>query len=1214
MRLRRNRVVMAILFAITLLLGVAALAISWRLQQEREITEEKAAAAVFANRLCQPTAIGPFGPGLHICYTKFEGANNIVQRVCSPSAFAEGAISSAHFAFNNTSNYRRDNNDYTCSVPIPCTTQQLDTEGVGAEVITYGPNPNSQYCIQSPAPGGPVTCTGGEENTWDYSQCTTCDGNLLDEGNVSWSQQGGQITAAVNHVDARDLDVYLSEGNYQQFQGLMVRVRLEREEAGTYTTVDENEGYGTCTNETITRRVWSNGLLTGDTWVKYNYWLLANKDEDLTLCCNDQFCGECPQNLRGFDGTKIYDVKTRLNTKELGYDVQNATSWRDAGVTCSRRNIPTLVDANPPAAATNYRVTAEVVPQGNWLLRTQAVTSNTCASIYAYEPQPDISCVSKTPNTAEQIEIGDTVTYTVTYTVENGTVESVTLVDDFDEASLTIDTATATSGYNCTVSAGRLICEYAPAGGVTGTQTLSYTATATASGEAENGILSITGTFGEQTTEWTPGEANPCASSVFVGVPPQPNAACVNKRMFTVANGAETEVTSTTEIDPGEQVRFRISYSNGPVAATATAPITITDNVPNGYETVTTTTTGCTVSGNNVTCTLTNVPVNGTGEIVINAAASTNIRNLQTTNTATVSISGDTNPADNSPAACTVGPEIAEANAVCVSKIVSPEGPVNPGDIVSYTVNYTVQSGPATVIISETIPEYLTLLDTTEYPLPDGCAVSANSLTCTIIETNAGTYQNQLTVYAEVDEDIPVAGTTISNTMTVREEGQTEGSDCSEQLVVEHIDPACLFVSGGPLILRVADGAQTLTATGYLGTHSDLEFRWVATGGTLSQTAWHESSGNPYATTDGSMRVDDVVTWTPPAGANEGDEYTVTAYVRPVGDTGDGVTSAECQTTAEITALDLYCIYLAPNESFDVFPVDMTFRADIGGEAGGTFTYDLDFGDTTTHYTGSGTVAGGTTIELPYIPPQASPHTYDSQSSTTYNPILTVTNTETGEESICPTVLAIETQSSWSIVKDSNVETCAVVNSSVNYTIVVTNTGDYTASLEEVRDTIDSAINTSTVSNIQECDANGQNCTTYNRADVLSGRTITWPGRTFTAGESRRYSYTVTISSAGDHYNVAEAVPTTGAIVRDDETFPTCAAPVTGSLSSAIYPLLGAIIAGFGGFYLYQTGTGAQIIANVIGRTKREVWRIANKKESFERATIRSAKRNRKNT
>ena len=694
----------------------------------------------------------------------------------------------------------------------------------------------------------------------------------------------------------------------------------------------------------------------------------------------------------------------------------------------------------------------------------------------------------------------------------------------------------------------------------------------------------------------------------------EPSARCTGKAIST----------GETAIDPGQEVTFTINWENGPVPGT----IIIRDEIPSGFENdsdnVTVSTDSCVISGGIVRCKLDNVEANASGNITITTSARSNVRDLETENTAYVSIDIDLDDEeDTTPDACTTGTAVSEANAVCESK----SGPATalPGDILTYQIDYTVERGPATVHITDTAPEYTSINTTADgCGLTPGCTVSGDTMTCVISNAEVGTYVNAVTFCVQVDETgIPLDGATVTNDeVKVWEESGGEpteyATNCSTSTTVTHTPPFCIITNPSVLTIRQQDVATTsieLTTTGDLGTHANLEFRWTATDGTLSSTEWHTASGTPNDPTVGE--VTDTVTWSPPAGAVDTDTYDIKAYVRPLGSTDEtGISANECEATSTITALDLICLYLTPNDPVGPFPFDMTFEADIGGDEGAAFTYDLDFGDDSTHYTGNDVVAAGTTIELPYIPPQDSPHTYDSTTPVSFSPSLTVTNTETGETSVCPTVLSGTTQSEWSIVKDSDVDTCVVANSVVAYSIVVTNTGDYSADLEEVRDTVDPKIDTATITNIRECDANGLNCTTYNKADVLSGRTITWPGRTFDAGESRRYMYNVTVSSAGDYYNIAEAVPTTGATVRDDETFPTCAGkttpkttPKTGILSSATYALVFATILGAFGAYAYQTRTGAQVVANVIGKTKRAAWRKANKREAFERDSIRSSKK-----
>jgi len=1161
MKLRTNRVKTIIIFIGTLLLGVTTLAISWRLQQEKQITEEEASANSGNAFWCTGMTTSACG-NLHSTYYSSLNAGN-------PDI-----------------------------VGVSCVTVQYDPDGNRwPTVLTMGPDPRNQREVDTEHD----SCGAYEQQFgmdcakyFDWSSCGTCKKiEIINQSatSVSIRAESRNLLATLE----RTADNTLTKLNQAKSRmDFLFRILNATGDIITEKIVLKNDTSinWICTSinphSSEPAYLWGGGL----SGRHYNSIQPQWKNWDCEISYQLNF----DQPLS--PGTYTVEVAARLGEGYL---------WRQPDALITSPEIPYSingVDGNELTYRQLYDPSnmsmTDFRPQNQftWLQDS----NNTCVRTFTVEPPPKVDCISKTVSPASGITVGDLVTYTVEY-FSSDIEGNVTITDTLDAR---LSPGRFSEG--CSASGQNITCIVD--GNTSGS--VVYIAQVTSAGNISNDATVSGGGLSDSTD---------CSVNFTAA---GPDAKCLSKT-----------IAPTGTIDPGQAVTFTVNWENGPIAGT----ILINDTIPNGFENVEVITlercptvhdvhdTDCYIRDGNIIEARIDATANDEGALEITATARSTVRDLETTNTATVRVDTDgdgtaDDTADNDNT-CSTGTEVSEANAVCESKTSNATSAVSPGDIVTYQIDYTVERGPATVHITDELPQYTSIYTEGDTcTLPTGCTVTGDILSCTITNAQVGTYVNAISFCVQVDETgIPLDGVTIVNNKVKVWEGATEpteySEDCTTSITVEHKPPFCIVTNPNVLTIRQQDVASTsieLTTTGDLGTHANLEFRWTTTGGTITTAAsedateWHAASGTPSGGT-----VVDVVTWAPPADAVDTDTYALKAYVRPVGSTDEtGISADECEATSTITALDLICLYLIPNDPVGPFPFDMTFEADIGGDESAAFTYDLDFDDGSTHYTGSGTVAAGTTIELPYIPPQSSPHTYDSLVPASFAPVLIVTNTETGEESICPTVLAGTTQSSWSIVKDSDVDTCVVANSVVAYSIIVTNTGDYTADLEEVRDTVDAKIDTATITNIRECDANGLNCTTYNKADVLSGRTITWPGRTFTAGESRKYMYNVTVSTAGDYYNIAEAVPTEGEIVRDDETFPTCtgkATPTTGALSSAVYAVIFASILGAVGTYVYQTRTGAQVIANVMGKTKRAAWRKANKKEAFERDSIRSSKK-----
>ncbi len=1183
MKPNRKRIVTAVVFAVTLVLGASALALAWRLQQEKATYEEAEAGSCGDNASCP--ADYPISAETTSC--SCHGDCVKCARVCCKDNGSGGC----------------DRSQTTTVWPAGIQDCQADgkyCEGGSCKTHDQGCTwPNDCETVSS----GSTTshwikwyCFGWTCSTEDcYNRCQLGSNLQATQTNMANAGVGNDTLEYPEVCYDRQVDYYNNDAppaNPGNFAG----ARLYSAEYAI--------GQGPCTN-VVTR------TLSGEVY------------------CQD--VGGTKMPIASANMTIIRNTLGNTTTTTSATGAYSSDLTGETGFASRLTSLPTgnLPNGQPYASM----VGPTLVPKSYCTVNTSyemcsaTAATNHTGFDFAYTnctptPNPTITCTSKSSDRdSSGISIGQSITYTVSYTITEQNLKTLQFTDNHSPAGiLSATVAEITPGLVCEdVVAGQFSCTMngtdaaAQALRSVGSHQVAFVVNVNQARVMEvdqitNNIYEFNGTWGDNNTAVT-GNTTACTDTVNVEI--NPEAVCTGK-----------SITPTGLIDPGQNVTFTINYSN---SGDVDGNILITDVVPNGFENVATTTSGCTASGNTVNCVIGTIS-QSSGTVTITAKAKSNVRDLETNNTATVriDINGDGTPDDTAPnateiATCSTEPTPSVAGVMCVSKDASAgyeeSEPIQPGDTLTYTVNYTVERGPATVIITEDIPEHLEVIEAT---LPTGCELRETDtvLYCEIVETDVGDYTNSISFDATVKTDIGIDGATITNEIFVYERGEekpsTNPDDCDETIYVEHEAPACVLTTPSVMTIRVADLAGTsisLTTTGDIGTHSDLDFLWTATGGTLSSTTWHASSGTPA-----NGQVADVVTWAPPTDAEDTDTFDIKVYVRPAGSTDEtGVSDDACESTATITALDLICNWLVPNDEYEFFPFDMTFAADIGGDQGAAFTYDLNYGDGSTHYTGSGTVAAGTTVELPYVPPQDEPHTYDSDTPVDYAPVLTVTNTETGETSVCPTVLGGRTQSEWTIVKDSDVDTCVAVNTTATYSIVVTNTGDYTADLAQVRDTIDSKIDTTTIANIRECDSNGLNCTTYNRTDVVSGRTITWPGRTYTAGESRKYMYTVTVNTAGDYYNVAEAIPETGATVRDDEVFPTCAgktpvAPETGALSTTAYiAILGMLIVA-GSYYAYNTKAGAQIVANVMGKTGRSVRRSLNRKETFERDAIRSEK------
>ncbi len=317
---------------------------------------------------------------------------------------------------------------------------------------------------------------------------------------------------------------------------------------------------------------------------------------------------------------------------------------------------------------------------------------------------------------------GQPVSWRATVT-NNGpsTAASPTLTDAVP-AAVTGITATAPSGWTCTVSGQNVNCSAASlAPGASATVQLSGTLAATASGTLTNST-----SVASATTD--PTSAN--------------NTASASVTLTPSADVAVTKAATSTSVTAGGTVTWNLDVvNNGPsvardivltdVVPDAVSGITITTGLPQGF---------CSLSGQTVTCTPnTDWPVGASARITISGRVSpTATGSLANTATLTTS-TADPAPVNNS--ATTTTPITVSSDLLAVKSQAAPN-PAVPGQPVSWSVTLT-NNGPSVAtapVFSDTVPASVTGVAVTTPATGWACTVGAgNAVACGAPTLAAGT-------------------------------------------------------------------------------------------------------------------------------------------------------------------------------------------------------------------------------------------------------------------------------------------------------------------------------------------------------------------------------------------------------------------------------------------------------------------------------------------
>jgi uncharacterized repeat protein (TIGR01451 family) len=238
-----------------------------------------------------------------------------------------------------------------------------------------------------------------------------------------------------------------------------------------------------------------------------------------------------------------------------------------------------------------------------------------------------------------------------------------------------------------------------------------------------------------------------------------------------------TKSASVTTALPGDQFSYTISVTN-----TGNAPangVVVTDTVPAGLTIVSVQGTGCSVSGQTVTCNVGTIQPGATITILITVQAGEGAC-PNVTNHAHVTYSeGPEGGQDSNPV--TVGVNC-ETDLQIVKNSDAPSGGVESGDSFTYTITVT-NDGDATatgVVVTDVIPDGLTI-DQVDGP---GCVVDGQVVTCDVGDIAPGASVT-ITIEVTADDDACPA---VENSATVT----WDGGESSEESNTVETDVDCV--------------------------------------------------------------------------------------------------------------------------------------------------------------------------------------------------------------------------------------------------------------------------------------------------------------------------------------------------------------------------------------------------------------------------------------
>lgn len=315
------------------------------------------------------------------------------------------------------------------------------------------------------------------------------------------------------------------------------------------------------------------------------------------------------------------------------------------------------------------------------------------------------------------------------------------VVGDTVPAGLTVTSASFAGG-SCTVTGQQVSCTRPTlASGATAEVVLRVRVAADQVDDIVN-----TSSVSTSTTDPTPGN----------------NSSTITTEVVEAADLQVVKTVDQRSVVAGTGLTYTISViNNGPSVATGTV---LTDTLPTGLTFLDSTTTAgsCTASGQTVSCTLGSVAPGSPVTVTVSARLGRGFAGASVSNTASVSSpTPDPDPANNGGS---VTSTVTTSADISLAKSASPSTLV-PGTTVTYTLTATNQ-GPSTaagVVVTDTVPDGITITSATWGPAATPCAIDGQDVSCALGGVSVG--QVSVTITGTLDPQF--AGMSITNTGTV---------------------------------------------------------------------------------------------------------------------------------------------------------------------------------------------------------------------------------------------------------------------------------------------------------------------------------------------------------------------------------------------------------------------------------------------------------------
>jgi uncharacterized repeat protein (TIGR01451 family)/fimbrial isopeptide formation D2 family protein len=607
-------------------------------------------------------------------------------------------------------------------------------------------------------------------------------------------------------------------------------------------------------------------------------------------------------------GAASTEAKTASDQLGAGLTFGALGAISDPGrITCSGTSplTCTLAPGAPMGTYTvQYTATVDATASGTV---TNTVSGVPCTSPTGCTTTHNLSSVtvgkSANPASGTSVEAGDTLTYTLTYTVTGGASTEAKTATDQLGAGLTFGALGAISDPGRITCSGTspLTCTLAP-GAPVGTYTVQYTATvdAGATGSVTNTVTGV-----------------PCATA---------NGCTTEHPLSSVTVGKTANPANGTSVEAGDTLTYTLTYTVA--GATSTEAKTATDQLGAGltFGAVGTISDPARLScsgASPMTCTLAPGAPAGTYTVQYTATV-----DATATGTVTNTVSGV--PCATA-AGCTTDHSV---STVTVGKTANPANgtSVEAGDTLTYTLTYTVTGGDSTEAKTATdqLGAGLTFGAVGAISDPGRLSCSGTSpMTCTLAPgAPAGTYTVQYTATVDATATGTVTNT-VSGVPCATANGCTTTHTLSTVTVGKSANPANgVSVEAGDTLTYTL----TYTVTGGASTEAKVATDQLGAGLTFAGVGAISDPSVLSCTSSTPM------TCTLAAGAAAGTytvQYTATVDATATGTVTNTVSGVPCATAAG-------CITEHPLSSVTVGKT-ATPASGTSVEAGDTLTYTLTY-------------------------------------------------------------------------------------------------------------------------------------------------------------------------------------------------------------------------------------------------------------------------------